>query len=492
MLPLSLLIKGNQMSISRESIYSNGYTARSKIFRIVICFAIGIFVGLCILRLNYIFAIALVGGGIITLGSMFSLEFGLTSLLVLVILFPREELFSFSIPFFGGGLKATDILLFAILSGWTIRVCFLKRNISNLLQSFTVLIVAFVGWSIMSAVIGISNGVYYKYSLLELRPTLLYLIYLPILSEFDFARVRRVIWVVLLASTIVSIKGIILYSFGIGEPATYTGGDIRVMSIGFSYLLFCLLLTMSFYTENVWKKIPLLLIMIISLSSLAITFQRSAWLGLAISTVFICYASGHQARKRLLKAFAYLTIFVLLVYTGTAMRSASSLSPVVALERRLTSVLGYKEDVSAQHRLEEWTAAINRIQTHPIMGNGLGYQLKFYSPMYSEESKREGFASSDFYIHNSYVWIATKMGIIGLGLFTAIIFSILRTGIHQSLVLKGNEKAVMIGLTSCLVALFVVSFFGPMFNEDNLAPFVGFTFGAIQVVRRSNHRETVA
>ena len=189
-----------------------------------------------------------------------------------------------------------------------------------------------------------------------------------------------------------------------------------------------------------------------------------------------------------MKAVAYLGIFVLLVYVAAAVRSSSSLNPIVALERRITSISDYKEDASAQHRLIEWRSALKSIRSNPILGNGLGFQLKFYSPMYSEEDKKEGFESRDFYIHNSYVWVATKMGIIGLALFIIIIVSIVRAGIRQSLVRTGDEKDLMIGLTACLIALCVVSFFGPMFNVDNLAPFIGFAFGAIQMERKSNFK----
>jgi O-antigen ligase len=427
--------------------------------------AASVWVGLLIMGVEARMALAVAGGALCAAAAVYSLECGIATLLVSVVLFQRSALFAASIPFLGGGLKPTDLLLLATLFGWALRTSvgvvmargWPRRRDVAFPRRAAVLSCAFVGWAILCSLLAIARGVFYKDSLLELRPLLQYLLFVPLVLELDARRVRRLAWLLLLSSVVIALKALAYYAMGRGETALYTGGGIRVMEVGFAYLLLAFVLSIALYLEDVGRKPTLALIAALNLCALAVTFYRSALLALAVAVAFLIVVSPPRRRAGLLKLGA-----------GAAL--------VVAL-------VDYKQDVSALHRLREWKAAVGMIEAHPVLGNGLGARVGFVSPMYSPERHRMGYWSNDVYMHNSYMWVLTKMGLVGFGLFAALILLVLRTAlVGLARTSPSEERGVLVGLSAGLVALLVLAVFGPMLTTVNTAPFVAFAFGAIHVL----------
>jgi hypothetical protein len=439
----------------------------------------GVFLGLLIISRNLSVSLAFAIGLPLLIGAFLSLDFGVALLMTIVILFKRDQLFSVSLPLFGGGLKPTDMLFLSIMSGWLMRTGFSRKRLighSDAIPLFIFLLL-FVIWAVCCAAIGLINGHFYKYSILELRPLVYYLLAIPIISEFDINKVKRIIHIIIIASTVISIKALIYYQLGIGEPATYTGNDIRIMSVEFSYILFSFLLCICLYIET--NKHILLGPLVITLIGLVTTFQRSAFVGLAVGVLAIIIIAKHYSTIFTLSVF----LFMACVFTyGYMNMSTEPTGMFQALTDRLVSISSYRSDLSAQHRFQEWKAAIKDIELHPVIGNGLGYVITFYSPMYSPDEHKYGFLSENIYVHNSYVWVCLKMGIIGVILFLSMILAFMKYG-WMSIGVYRNRSGYgyVLGLVTSVVSLSVVSFFGPMFNVDNVSPFVGFAFGAVAV-----------
>lgn len=454
----------------------------SSLFFLTSCFLLGAYLvdGGVVSSDTVKLSLATLVGSVIVVGALASLELGLSILLATVVLFPREQLFQFSLPLLGGGLKPTDILFCAMFLGWMARA-FNGRSVemSHVPRVLTFLLIAFVTWAVFSAAYGIHEGVNFKDSLYELRPLLQYLLFFPIVTELNRRSVQRLIYVILAASVAIAIKAVISFITGEGGEASYTGGFTRVMDIEFSYLLFSILISLTVYIQRLGRPILLLACVAINLGGLAVTFQRSAFLGMGAAFLFLFILSDHRAKKRFLNWGLAVATILLLLFPLFAVNSSEERNFLLALRYRLASVLDYKADDSAQHRFEEWTAASNIIKAHPVTGGGLGLRIQFYSPLYSEETNTTGYWSDDFYMHNSYIWVATKMGVTGLLLFLSLIFIALRHAILLSRTYNGMERAQVLSLAVSLIALIVISLFGPMFNTPNLTPFVAFTFGGI-------------
>ena len=70
------------------------------------------------------------GGGVMMIGVMVAVsvcgaaflrpDLGALSIIVLVAVVPRNELFAYGLPAFGGGLKITDVVLAATMAGWLV------------------------------------------------------------------------------------------------------------------------------------------------------------------------------------------------------------------------------------------------------------------------------------------------------------------------------------------------------------------------------------
>jgi O-antigen ligase len=425
-------------------------------------------------------------GGVILGGACFlSSQVGVAASILAVTLFNRDQLFTASIPLFGGGLKPTDLLLLATLAGWAGRQLFTRKASSWVPVPIVGLSLGFVVWALISAVSGIFRGAFYKDSLLELRPLFQYTLVLPILTEFSLADIRRLCRLILVAALAVAFKAVYLYLQGRGSEASYAGGAIRIMDVGFSPLLIGTLMALAFYVGSERHRLAYALMSLATLLGLAVTMQRSAFLALPISLLAMTHLLSPRHRLRLAAGVALVCVLVAGGAAAMSVGSVGKTNLISAVTGRFLSIADFGEDVSAQHRLREWTAALDIVRRHPITGGGLGTRVGFYSPMYGEARQRMGYWSADIYMHNSYMWVLTKMGIVGLACLLALLVATVREVLSIPRYKKRNIQTFLLaGLFSTLVVFVIASFFGPMFNEDVSTPVVAFTIGGLCVLAR--------
>ncbi|HET9952521.1 MAG TPA: O-antigen ligase family protein [Candidatus Eisenbacteria bacterium] len=171
-----------------------------------------------------------------------------------------------------------------------------------------------------------------------------------------------------------------------------------------------------------------LLAMIPMLTHLLFSFTRGYWLGalagLAAATILAWRNLGRfepaiRARRLLLLpsllAIAAATLGLSLLYFGggnlldaVGGRFSSSFS---------TEVSG--ETLSNVIRLAEYDTAIGAAMRSPIIGNGLGYAIVTREPIL-------GTLKEQWYVHNYYLLLWLKMGIVGLAAFAFLLWRQLR------------------------------------------------------------------
>jgi O-antigen ligase len=410
--------------------------------------------------------------------SMLSLEFGMAILFLIVILFNTEEIRSISIPFFGGGLRPTDLVTAVILVGWVFRMVVIRKELDRLPRILLWPVSGFVGLGIICAIRGIYGGAEYKDSLLELRPILSYLLVLPVAAEFRWPQIKRMVWLVILASWVAAIHSVFNYANGNGDAGGYTGGRMRVMDIEYPYVLLAFLIVFSMYIHRVWRGLAPVLCMISLLAGLAVTFYRSAFLALAASLALLYCLADRSGRQRWRRDAVWVAAFILIAALADTLWVGRSGDFAAALGTRIWSIDDYDNDVSAQHRFNEWNAALRLFGENPVAGAGLGTRVQFHSPMFSDDEKpREGYWSDDFYIHNAYIWIATKMGTVGLVIYLFLFGTALKAALTAARSSTNpEERGLLIGIICALVSLIVLSMFGPTVFTINQAPFAAFVF----------------
>jgi O-antigen ligase len=405
---------------------------------------------------------------------------GIAILLAMVVVVSRADLWNLSIPFLGGGLKPNDVLIAAVLAGWIVRSCSNKRfDWARMANPVTLSAVLLVTWGAISVLRSTSAGVPFKVCLSEFRPLLSYLLVLPVVSEFDGARIRRVFNVVMLASLGAAGQAVYYYSIGVGEAAT-SAGALRVRPINFSYLLIVLLAAMASYSTRRLSLVRALGIGGTAAVGMAITLFRSSILGLAAGMAFLAAAAGSQARRRLA---LFVGLGATLVCGAYVSNSTDGRNLIGGVLDRVKSIPSYRSDVSSTHRLREWAAVMDLVKREPLAGIGLGARVTFYSPEYSNRLRRYGFWSSDLFIHNSYLWAAATMGLVGLLpllllLAVPAVCAIGRLSVGD---IDPEQRALLLTCSSAMVALAVIAVFGPMLTSLNEAPFVAFATASMWV-----------
>jgi O-antigen ligase len=417
----------------------------------------------------------------VVIGSCLSSEFGIAVLLATFAIFQRDGLDFAALPFFGGGLKPTDLMLAATLGGWMVRTIVRGTRARALPAVEVKLLLAFLAWAAVGILIGAAHNTVVKEGVTELRPLLHLLLFVCVATEFDRAAVRRVVWLLMLLAIPLTIHTVILYGRGVGDFNKYVGG-VRVLDVEFGYLMIPVLLGISFFLDGDGPGLITLALAAISFVGLSMTFYRMAFLGLAGGLITLLLLASGRGRRLFVVGFWIVAAGTVAASAWYAAGGNQKRDPISALERRVASIGDYDNDVSAQHRLHEWATARQMIAQHPILGNGMGARVGFHSPMFNPLTNTYGFWSHDTYIHNVYLWLLTKLGIIGFALLIGFVVTALVHGARRiRLAPPGTRRSVPAGLIASIVALMISSFFGRILTLPTITPFVAFALGSLYV-----------
>lgn len=402
-------------------------------------------------------------------------EAGALAILVLVILLPRSILFDRGIPFGGGNLKATDVLLALTLGAWLVRATVSQRPIRLPASgTFTLLLVGFLGLALIGVATAHFAGTPQKLALLELRPLLSFLLVFVLVDRARTVEgVERFVRLVLVALAGASLIAVTQYVVGHGSGASYAGNAIRVIGwSAFSLLGLVWALVLLPFARSRRERVLLAGLTVLSLAGEFVSFQRTAWVATLVALAVGVALMRAGRRRRLVGWIAVLLVAGLVAVSAVnAVSSRRVGSPVSAAVSRLHSVLAFRNDVSAGRRVNEWDAATNEIERHPLGGIGLGSSITFFDPEFSTESNHYGFFTTQYYIHNSYLWLALKLGLPGLIVFLLLLGVAAANGVRAYRVRSHPRLTPLVlgGLVS-LVVLAVQSIGGPELTDDNTAP----------------------
>jgi hypothetical protein len=173
-----------------------------------------------------------------------------------------------------------------------------------------------------------------------------------------------------------------------------------------------------------------------------ISLTRGYWLGLAAGVLFSCllYAGrgpGTGLRWRRLAANVGL-MSACLVLGSMAVAIWFAWGNVGALlGTRLASSLGTtqsSETASNVTRMIEWWTVVRHIQTAPWFGHGLGYSFHVRNPFFPE-------IPTQWFVHELYLWIWLKQGIVGVFALVLVLFQGLWLGVRGARRLTDGDEA---------------------------------------------------
>lgn len=359
----------------------------------------------------------------------------------------------------GGGTGAVGLVLsdvlFSTLLAWAL-LCLLQRRLDRLR------LLAIAGTFAVLAAVAVQfyNGaMVHGHSLsdagVEMR-TLAGLatgiIAIPLLD--DPVRRRRLLRGLLGLGLLLGAWGLAQWLFGIsyGESGDFgVRSGVRLTSDGRGQLLgglygFPVVVVMGaavLFSGQVRDPVArglLLTAVALNLICLLLTYERTFWLTTVIGAVWVLMRSGMGATAR---AVLLGPILALALTIPLAMLSPGTLTTA---QERLLSLGQYGSDGSVSYRVIETRHVLQEIAERPF-GSGLGATIYWGRP--ASNVPPENFT----YVHNGYLMLAWKLGIIpALILTTALLLAALRRKLPRHPALLG---ATVIGAQGALLALLI-------------------------------------
>jgi O-antigen ligase len=421
-------------------------------------------------------ATLIVVGVVLVLAILARPEVGALAILVLVAIVPIDTLFNYDIRFLSGGLKVTDLLLLASLGAWAVNRVVDPQPARAPSRAVTHLVLALVALAALGVFTARVSGAELKLSLLELRAIVAFLLVFPIVGGVRRLRDLEVAVAVFLVAVAIS-DGVIIREFlqGRGGVALFSANALRINNLVYLYPLAGIVWAIALLPFTRDRVVRVLLLALTGLSSAALffTYRRGAWVVALLAPVIVVALLPRHRRANLGRQLLVMAGAVAIVVAGANQLATRPItSPLESARERLASLGLSAEDISAQHRVAELRRARDLILSHPLTGIGLGATFTFVSPLYDALAESADVPQTNIYVHDSYVWVALKLGLPALVVFLLLLGAVIREAYAgYRLVTDPRASRLMLGALASLVALVVVSLSEPHLTYVGSSPF---------------------
>ncbi len=267
--------------------------------------------------------------------------------------------------------------------------------------------------------------------------------------------------------------GLGLYAYAVYHIRT--GGIYFTPVPGMVALLFLNLLL--HHRAPRWRLLRVFLLGLF-LTHTIISFARGYWLGLLAVIPLSCLLSvrrGSGVRERLVHVggvFAQLLVVVALGAVAFGFWCGGGDVASMLNTHRLASfgTQHTSETASNIERLVEYRAAWLAILSSPMVGKGLGYEVVIRQPFYLV-------TTSQWFIHEMYLWIWLKQGIIGLIALLAVLWAALRLSVSNAMRLEGEAAGWSAGVAACTLYLAIIGLTHYPFAQVNCSLLIAFLWG---------------
>jgi len=420
-------------------------------------------------------------------------EIGALAILVLTAVVPVDTLFEYDVAFLSGGLKITDLLLLASLGAWVLARVVDRRPVRLPSPAVTGLLIVFLILALFGVLNARSSGVELKLALLELRAILVLLLVFPIV---DGVRRREDLergLVVFL--TAVSISAVIVtrdFVLGRGSVALFSNDATRINNLVYVYHLAGIVwgLALIPFVRSLMVRTLLLGLTGICAAALFYASRRGGWVVALLAPLVVLALLplnrwGWSGRRLVLMVGAVIAA----ILVANTMSTRPIESPWTSARERLFSLGRSGEDVSARHRVAELEQARELIRDRPLTGIGLGASITFISPLYDSVLEVSNVPHTNIYVHNSYVWVALKLGLPALAVFLALLVAVVSSaygGYRRTT--DRRDRRLMLGGLATLVALVLVASSEPHLTYVGSSPLLVGAIALTQVVPRLKER----
>lgn len=284
-----------------------------------------------------------------------------------------------------------------------------------------------------------------------------YLFYFPV-KEYvtDYKKLAKLIWTFLITCTLAAFYIIYIY-----KSATVDATHIWTIlwsrkNLSEPLYMSAILILLSMIASRAYGPRLTVPLLAVNTLSLGLTFTRGYWVVTAIGIVLLLIFLKRSARYRLTLYLVGGSLAMLLVAVIVFPHIFSLLLDVLSM--RVSSIS--LNSVSLKDRAIESAALLQGIKGSPIIGSGLGSEFSFYEIL-------EHFTLTTYYIHNAYLFLLYKLGIIGTVMY--LYFYIYRLVYAAKIVRKlpddDPHKAMVLSFVIIFSVMLIVTVTSPQFND---------------------------
>ncbi len=358
-----------------------------------------------------------------------------------------------------GGISLRTLLLIFSVAIFLIKKIQEKKFKDITSDRLFFIILALVGWTTVSALIGIKNGHAISSATADVIPYFFFAYYFPLKelvtrdSKFiDTA--KNILYAALVGNFIIIICTFCGFSTGIFslQDQYYhwyrdvAAGKITALPFYFFRLvlnehlaivpILLWLMYELFQNKNTRRNFILGALIVLVL---AINLTRIYYLALFVGTLLLF------KKEYWLNWLKYSAVFVLILFVGfTAVHYVASRGESLGWEifgLRLQSIASPSIEDSSLSRMLLLPEIKNKIMNAPILGKGLGDTVTVYSPVFQQKITTPHF---DW----GYLEIWAEMGLIGLLLWLTLISEVLKKAEYQTLPFVMIAALMVINITS--------------------------------------------
>ena len=327
-----------------------------------------------------------------------------------------------------------------MIAAWIIKKIF-DRDLSFFKLLPVIFLLAYILWALLSCF----NSDYFKESFRGVFKVLEYSVIFMVAATSlrKEAIIKRSFYVIVAVAIIICVNGIIQYFLGydlIRHRMLANMDYLRRISSSFihpnnfgAYLVVISMIFISLFMSGkviLKNKLVIFVALILSVVCLIMTKSRGPWLSFVAALLTL----GALKAKRVLAAFliVLLVLFMLLPQAG---------------KDRIASLADLKSGTTWE-RLMLWKGTINMVKVHPVLGFGINtYSRNFpkYRPPEYPDIR---------YTHNSYLQMASEIGIVGALFYLFFLIGVLIycfKGIYLMKGTSGIRKDYAVGLFAGLV-----------------------------------------
>jgi O-antigen ligase len=286
-------------------------------------------------------------------------------------------------------------------------------------------------------------------------------------------QLRAVVWAIVICAAIDAVAGILSARPQLDHPASASYGNKELLAAFLVALApFAAVIVMTGTSKSL--RVTAAITVALLIAALLLTGNRTSWIATGVgllAAAMLAPRRGHTLK------LAYSAIIAACVAGGAwALIGNGS----AFLRSRAAADLG-----NLHARIPLWRAALGMSATYPITGIGLGaYPLHAYDfsgnnpdiPTAAQVTRQR--VSISNVAHNEYLQTAAETGIIGLGLYLAVLISFLILGLRTWRVMPdGIRRSLLAGALAAVLAQCIDAMANPGWRFADVDPILWLMLG---------------